>query len=438
MPGHSEPMLSALSTDLYELTMVGGYYVAGLSGHATFDLFVRQLPATRNYLVAAGLEQALDFLESLRFTAEEIAFLRTVPALARLPSAFFDEYLADFRFTGDVSAIDEGTPVFAQEPLMRVTAPLAEAQLVETALIAEVMFPTAVASRASRVVQAAGGRGVMEFGARRAHGIDAGIRAARAAYLAGFDSSSLVEAGRRFGIPLSGTMAHSWVMAFGDEPSAFRAYAEAFGERAVFILDTYDALAAARMIAASGLTPKAVRLDSGDLVATSREVRRIFDEHGLGDTAIVASGDLDELRIAEIVASGAPIDGFGVGTAVSTSSDAPALSGVYKLAEMERNGRLVPAIKTSPGKRTYPGSKQVWRVLSDGVAVEDVLALSDAVPPPGAEPLLKEVMKKGVRLSRPPLTEIRERCRRQVAQLPDDVRRLIDGRNYPVRIRIGS
>jgi nicotinate phosphoribosyltransferase len=418
--------------------MVGGYYAAGLSGHATFDLFVRQLPATRNYLVAAGLEQALDFLESLRFTAEEIEYLRTVPSLAALPQTFFDEYLADFRFTGDVSAIEEGTPVFAQEPLMRVTAPLAEAQLVETALIAEVMFPTAVASRASRVVAAAGGRGVMEFGARRAHGIDAGIRAARAAYIAGFDSSSIVEAGRRFGIPLSGTMAHSWVMAFGDELSAFRAYAQVFRERAVFILDTYDALAAARMIAASGLKPKAVRLDSGDLVATSREVRRIFDDHGLRDTSIVASGDLDEVRIAEIVASGAPIDGFGVGTAVSTSSDAPALSGVYKLAEMERNGRLVPAIKTSPGKRTYPGRKQVWRVFSDGVAIEDVLASSDAVPPPGAEPLLKEVMKQGVRLSRPPLTEIRERCRRQVAQLPDDVRRLIDGRNYPVRIRIGS
>jgi nicotinate phosphoribosyltransferase len=361
-----------------------------------------------------------------------------VPGLAPLPPAFFDEFLPGLRFTGDVSAIEEGTPVFAQEPLMRITAPLAEAQLVETALIAEVMFPTSVASRASRVVEAAGGHGVMEFGARRAHGIDAGIRAARAAYIAGFDSSSIVEAGRRFGIPLSGTMAHSWVMAFGDEPSAFHAYARVFGDRAVFILDTYDALAAARMIAASGLKPKAVRLDSGDVIATSREVRRIFDDHGLRDTAIVASGDLDELRIAEIVASGAPIDGFGVGTAISTSSDAPALSGVYKLAGIERGRHFVPVIKTSPGKRTYPGCKQVWRVFRDGVAVEDVLALTDAVPPAGAHPLLQEVMRNGVRLSRPPLNAIRERCRQQVAQLPHDVRRLIDGRNYPVRIRIDS
>jgi nicotinate phosphoribosyltransferase len=227
-------------------------------------------------------------------------------------------------------------------------------------------------------------------------------------------------------------------MAFADEPSAFRAYAQVFGDRAVFILDTYDALAAARMIAASGLKPKAVRLDSGDLIAISREVRRIFDGHGLHDTAIVASGDLDELRIAEIVASGAPIDGFGVGTAISTSSDAPALSGVYKLAGIERDGHFVPVIKTSPGKRTYPGCKQVWRVFRDGVAIEDVLALTDAAPPPGAHPLLQEVMRNGVRLSRPPLTSIRERCREQVAQLPHDIRRLIDGKSYPVRIRIDS
>jgi nicotinate phosphoribosyltransferase len=431
-------LLSALSTDLYELTMIGGYYVKGLSGRATFDLFVRQLPPTRTYLVAAGLEQALDFLESLHFTKEDIDFLRTVPALAKLPRGFFDDYLPALRFTGDVSAVEEGTPVFAHEPLMRVTAPLAEAQLVETALIAEVMFPTSVASRASRVVEAAAGRSVMEFGARRAHGIDAGIRAARAAYVAGFDSTSIVEAGKRFGIPLSGTMAHSWVMAFANEADAFRSYAEVYREDAVLLIDTYDTLAAARMIAASGLRPRVVRLDSGDVVALSREVRRIFDDNGLRDTAIVASGDLDERRIAEIVASGAPIDGFGVGTAISTSSDAPALSGVYKLAEIERDRQFVPVIKKSPGKQTYPGCKQVWRVIRDGVAMEDVLTLTDDTPPADAQPLLTEVMKKGARLSRPSLTAIRERCRQQVALLPREVRRVIDGSNYDVRITIGS
>jgi nicotinate phosphoribosyltransferase len=233
-------------------------------------------------------------------------------------------------------------------------------------------------------------------------------------------------------------MAHSWVMAFADELSAFRVYAEVFGDAAVFILDTYDPVAAARMLTASGLKPKAVRIDSGDMIAISQEVRRIFDEHGLPDTAIVASGDLDELRIAEIVASGAPISGFGVGTAVSTSSDAPALSGVYKLAEIERDQRFVAVMKKSAGKETYPGCKQVWRVIRDGIAIEDVLALADNDPPRDAQPLLKEVMKDGVRCSRPPLAEIRERCRQQVALLPPDLRRLIGGTKYPVRIRIDS
>jgi len=431
-------LLSALSTDLYELTMVGGYYVAGLSGRATFDLFVRRLPPTRNYLIAAGLEQALDFLESLRFSADDIAYLRTVPALAHLPARFFDEYLADFRFTGDVSAIPEGTPVFAQEPLMRVSAPLAEAQIVETVLIAEVMFPTSVASRAARVVQAAAGRAVMEFGARRAHGIAAGLRAARAAYIAGFESTSLVTAGQRFGIPLSGTMAHSWVLAFPDELAAFRSYGETFQNDAVFLIDTYDTVAAARAIAASGLRPRAVRLDSGDIVALSREVRRIFDERGLKGTRILASGDLDETRIAEIVEAGAPIDGFGVGTAISTSSDAPALSGVYKLAEIERDHRPVPVMKKSPGKATYPGRKQVWRVLRDGIASEDVVALASDAPPPGAQPLLIEVMKEGARLARPSLVAIREQCQEQIAQLPDPVRALRGGVGYPVRISLAS
>ena len=430
-------MLSALSTDLYELTMIGGYYVAGLSGRATFDLFVRQLPPTRSYLVAAGLEQALDFLESLRFTADDIHYLRTLPALAHLPERFFDEYLAGFRFTGDVSAVPEGTPVFAQEPLMRVTAPLAEAQLVETALLAEVMFPTSVASKAARVVEAAAGRGVMEFGSRHDHGIAAGLRAARAAYIGGFESTSLVTAGQRFGIPLSGTMAHSWVMAFADELEAFRAYAETFRDDAVLLIDTYDTVAAARAIVSAGLRPRAVRLDSGDVVALSREVRRIFDEHGLHDTRILASGDLDELRIAEIVKAGAPIDGFGVGTAISTSFDAPALSGVYKLAEIERNHRTVPVMKKSPGKATYPGRKQVWRVFHDGVAVEDVLTLAADEPPPGSRPLLTEVMKDGVRLEKPSLATIRERCRLGIAELPESVRGLRSAA-YPVQIRIAS
>ena len=426
-------MLSALSTDLYEITMIGGYYASGLIGRATFDLYVRQLPPTRQFLLAAGIEQALEFLEGLRFTTEDIRFLRAVPSLSTLPSRFFDDYLASFRFTGDVWAVEEGTPVFALEPLLRVTAPIAEAQVVETALIAQTMFQTAVASRAARVVEAAAGRGLMEFGARRAHGIVAGVLAARAAYLAGFDSTSVIEAGRRFGIPLSGTMGHSWVMAFPDEATAFRRYAETFGDGAVFLLDTYDTIAAARTVAASGLRPRAVRLDSGDLIALSREVRQILDAHGLQETSIVVSGDLDEWRVAEIVESGAPVAGFGVGTAVSTSSDAPALSGVYKLAEIERNGRFIPVMKRSVGKHTYPGRKQVWRVVEKGVAVEDVIGLDEAGPT-NAIPLLRQVMAAGVRLAGLPLKDLRQRRAEQIAMLSSSVRGLRGGSPYRVRI----
>ncbi len=422
-----------LSTDLYEFTMAGGYYVAGLTQPATFDLYVRQLPPTRNFLVAAGLEQALDFLEALRFQPDEIRFLRGVPALASLPDEFFDDYLPTFRFTGDVWAVEEGTPVFASEPILRVTAPLPEAQVVETALLAQTMFQTAVASRAARIVEAAAGRHVIEFGARRAHGIDAGTLAARAAYIAGCDATSIVEAGRRFDIPLSGTMAHSWVMAFPDEATAFRRYTDTFGEEAVYLLDTYDTIAAARIVVASGLKPRAVRLDSGDVIALSQEVRAIFDAGGLRETRIVVSGDLDEWRVAEIVASGAPVDSFGVGTALSTSSDAPALSGVYKLAEIERSGRPVPVMKHSPGKQTYPGRKQVWRIIEKGVAVEDVIGLADEPAPKNGRPLLAPVMTGGVRRQSPSLKELRSRCAEAVAALPPAIRRLQAGSLYPVR-----
>ena len=429
--------LSALSADLYEFTMVGGYYASGFTGRATFDLYVRQLPPTRQFLIAAGIEQALEFLEGLRFTADDIRFLRSVSALGSFPSRFFDDYLASVRFTGDVWAVEEGTPVFALEPLLRVTAPLAEAQIVETALIAQTMFQTAVASRAARVVEVAAGGSVMEFGARRAHGIEAGVHAARAAYLAGFDATSMVEAGRRFGIPLSGTMGHSWVMAFPDEATAFRRYGETFGDGAVFLLDTYDTIAAARMLAASGMKPRAVRLDSGDLIALSKEVRQILDAHGHSDTTIVVSGDLDEWRVSEIVASGAPVDGFGVGTAVSTSSDAPSLSGVYKLAEIERDGRFVPVMKHSPGKTTLPGRKQVWRVVRGGMAVEDVIALADEAPLRDAAPLLAQVMAGGVRRPAPLLDDLRARRAEAVRMMPRLLRRLRDEtgeESYPVRI----
>jgi nicotinate phosphoribosyltransferase len=426
---------TALSTDLYELTMMAGYHAAGLTIPATFELSVRALPPTRSFLVAAGLEQVLEYMETLRFRPGDIDYLRGLPNLQGVSPEFFDEYLPRFRFSGEVWAVPEGTPVFPPEPLLSVTAPLPEAQVVETALMAWMMFQTSVASRAVRIVDAASGRPVIEFGARRAHGVEAGLLAARAAFLAGCDGTSFVEAGRRFGIPLAGTMGHSWVLAFGDEASAFGSYAGVFGERAVLLLDTYDTLTAAKRVATSGLRPDAVRLDSGDIVSLSRAVREILDAAGLHATRIFATGDLDEWRIAEIVTAGAPVDAFGVGTALSTSSDAPALGGVYKLVEIERAGATTGIMKFSPGKHTLPGRKQVWRVVRGGTAIEDVIALADDAGPSGARPLLTRVLKDGKReVPPPPMHEVRARCRAAVAELPHDVRRLHQPRGYPVHL----
>lgn len=370
-------MAGGLSTDLYELTMAAGYHAAGKMPRASFELFVRALPDSRGFLVAAGIEQAIEYLESWRYTPEDIAYLRRLPALAGADPAFFDDYLSRVRFSGDVWAVAEGVPVFAGEPLVRVTGPVAEAQTVETALLATVLFQTMIASKAARVVEAAGGRPVVEFGGRRAHGTQAAVHAARAACLAGFEATSNLEAGRRFDLPVSGTMAHSWVMAQPDELTAFRRYLDMHGARSVLLVDTYDPLAAARSIVEAGLRPGGVRLDSGELGPLSRAVRAVLDAGGCSETRILASGDLDEHRIAELVESGAPIDGFGVGTALSTSEDAPALSGVYKLVEIERDGAMAPLMKHSPGKRSLPGAKQVWRAGPRDAAAGDVIGLPD-------------------------------------------------------------
>ncbi len=429
-------MPGGLSTDLYELTMAAGHHRAGPMPRASFELFVRRLPPTRGYLVAAGLDQALDFLASWHFTADDVAYLRSVPALAGAGPEFFDEYLPRVRFTGHVRAVDEGVPVFAGEPLMQVTAPLAEAQLIETALLSTVLFQTMIASKAARVVEAAEGRAVIEFGGRRAHGAEAATLAARAACLAGFQATSNLDAGRRFGLSVAGTMAHSWVMAHPDELTAFRRYVDLHGPRSVLLIDTYDPLAAARSIVEAGLRPGAVRIDSGDLGALSRAVRTILDAGGRRGTQILASGDLDEHRVAELVAAGAPIDGFGVGTAVSTSGDAPALSGVYKLVEIERDGAMAPLMKRSPGKTNPPGAKQVWRAGRPDAAAGDVMGLpGEAVP---GRPLLKPVMHRGVRiLPGRPFAELQASCRAAVRGLPTAVRALRDPAPYPVAVSEG-
>lgn len=427
-------MPGALATDLYQITMMAGYHAAGQTAPRTFELFVRSLPESRQYLVAAGLHQALDYLAALRFTPDEIDWLRALPVLAGVPGTFFDTYLPSFRFTGDVWALEEGEVFFGHEPLLRVTAPAGEAQLVETALLGILTFQTAVASKASRVVSAAEGRAVIEFGSRRAHGPAAAVHAARAAYIGGCTSTSNLEAGRRFGIPVSGTMAHSWVMGFADEMEAFRQYMAIFGARSTLLIDTYDTLAAARRVVASGLRPSAVRLDSGDLAALSRQVRAIFDEGGLAATRILVSGDLDEHRIAALVSVGAPIDGFGVGTAISAVSDAPALGGVYKLVETMEGASARPTMKLSTGKRTFPGRKQVWRVTEGGTAVHDVIGLEGEMAQDG-RPLLVRAMREGVRaLPAIPIEEVRARAFARVAQLPEALRSLGAGPAYPVRI----
>jgi nicotinate phosphoribosyltransferase len=406
----------ALLTDLYELTMAQAYLAEGLSGPAVFSLFARRLPPGRNYLVAAGLEDALRILEGMRFEPEALEWLASL--------GLFDDrllaWLASFRFSGEVEAVPEGTPLFGGEPLLEVTAPIAEAQLVETVVMNQVHLQTVAASKAARVVTAARGRTVVDFGARRMHGADAAVKVARAAYLAGCDSTSDVLAGRLYGIPLAGTMAHSWVQAHASEIEAFRAFTGTW-PRTVLLVDTYDTLAGVRQVArlARELGPDfrvtAVRLDSGDLLELSRAARRILDEAGLSQVGIFASGGLDERAIDRLVRAGAPIGGFGVGTAMGVSEDAPALDVAYKLVSYDGRERL----KLSPGKELLPGPKQVFRIERGGKAERDVLARRGEDP--AGRPLLVPAMRGGRRLAGPTLPEAREHAHRERERLPERI-----------------
>jgi nicotinate phosphoribosyltransferase len=424
---------TALLTDLYELTMAAAYFENHFRGNASFELFIRALPPERSFLLAAGLEQALDYLEAVRFQPADIDYLRRQPVFAHVSSAFFD-YLKNFRFTGEVWAVDEGTPIFGEEPLLRVTAPIIEAQIVETFLLSTLTFQTMIAAKAARIVAAADGRGIVEFGTRRAHGPEAGVLAARAAYIAGCAGTSNVEAGQRFGLPVFGTLAHSFVMAYSEEEEAFRRFQQLFPEHAVLLVDTYDTLAAIEKIIQAGIHPKSVRLDSGDLLELSKQVRRRLDQAGLRDTRIFASGDLDEFTIADLIANGAQIDAFGVGTALATSKDAPTLSGVYKLVDVESEKALSYRAKFSEEKITYPGRKQVFRFSdSDGTYREDVVA-RETERYPEAAPLLSCVMRQGKRLGpSPALQQIQSHASQELTRLPEACRRLHRPDRYPVR-----
>ena len=390
-------LFSGLLTDLYELTMAAGYVQNRFDARATFELFVRHLPRNRNYLVAAGLDQALDFLENARFSGEEISYIRSLPVFRRVDSCFFD-YLEHFRFRGDVWAVPEGAIMFPGEPLLRVTAPIADAQLTETSLLSIIHFQALIASKAARLSTAAGGRPVVEFGSRRAHGVQAGVLAARAAFIAGCAGTSNTYAGRCFDIPVYGTQAHSWIMAHDDESEAFRTFLDVFPEHSTLLVDTYDVRNAIEKIIALGRRPGGVRLDSGDVLADSQWTRQRLDQAGWKDVQIFVSGDLDETRIEELLRSGAPIDAFGVGTALSTSADAPHLGVIYKLVEVELGNRVRGTAKFSADKMTYPGRKQVFRhIADDGTYSGDVIALEGERFPSG-EPLLTPVMQQGIRV----------------------------------------
>lgn len=414
--------MNALLTDLYQLTMAAGYWSAGKTDEvATFELFVRRLPPNRNYLIAAGLAQAVDYLLGLRFEEDEIRYLRGLPQFVRVAEGFF-EALRRFRFTGDVFAVPEGTPVFAGEPLLTVRAPLMEAQIPETYLLSVVGFQTMIATKAARMVDASGGRAVIEFGTRRAHSPQAGLYAARAAYIGGCAGTSNVLAGMQFGIPVFGTAAHSWVQSFPTEREAFERLQALLGPGTTYLIDTYDTLEGARQAVALGKPFWGVRLDSGNLVELSRAVRKILDDGGCPQAKIMATGDLNEYKILELVAANAPIDAFGVGTELATSMDAPSHGAVYKLVEHASPlGRRYTA-KFSHEKATLPGAKQVFRFPG-----RDMIGRAHECPPGEAEALLRPVILRGeLAAPLPSAAEARERCRRSIEALPRNLRTLFE------------
>ena len=426
------PLTSPLTTDLYELNMVQAYLDRGEDNEAVFEFFVRKLPPRRGFLLAAGLEDALDFLETVKYSDEEIAWLKDT---GRFRANLID-YLADFRFTGDVHAIPEGTVCFPPEPLLRVTAPLPQAQLVESRLINILHYQTLIASKAARMVLAAPGKALSDFGLRTAHGAEAGLYSARASYIAGFAGAANVLAGVRYGIPVVGTMAHSYVQTHDNEMQAFEDFARARPEGVILLIDTYDTEAAARKVVelypklkADGILVRGVRIDSGDLIAMSRKVRAIFDENGLQDVVILVSGGVNEDVLQKIMAEKAPIDGYGIGVSLDVSTDAPALDCAYKLQDYAG----VPRRKLSEGKATWPGRKQVWRSFdAQGNMRGDILSLETDTQQ--GETLITPVMRGGKRLApAPTLQEIRTRATAELAKLPGPLKRL-SAFDYPVTI----
>jgi nicotinate phosphoribosyltransferase len=415
---------SALLTDFYEIVMAAAYFESGQFNRVgLFEMFTRKLPRNRKYLIAAGLEYVIQYLLNFRFKPEHITFLKSQKVLSHISDNFF-EHLLTLRFTGDVWAVPEGTIVFPNEPIIRVEAPLIEAQIVETYLLSVMNFQTLIASKASRIVHAAAGRPVIEFGSRRAHGPSASVLAARASFIGGCQATSNTLAAYKMNIPVSGTMAHSFIMNFDNEEEGLLAFSQVFPS-STLLIDTYDPVNAVAKIKSMGIDVAAVRIDSGDILIMSKTVRKLLDEAGYTSTKIMASGDLNESVIYELLSKSAPIDSFGVGTELSTSRDDPALDGSYKLVAVkirssgEKKYQLQYRQKLSTGKHTYPGPKQVFRILLGGKIQKDILTLEgDSVE--GARPLLVQYMNQGRLIQLlPSLKDIQAFCKDQVNTLPD-------------------
>jgi nicotinate phosphoribosyltransferase len=427
----------ALLTDLYQLTMAACYFEQGMNEEATFSLFIRKYPENRGYFVAAGLEEALRYLETFSFAEDDLAYLESTG----LFKPAFLEYLKGLRFSGEVFALPEGTVFFKDEPLLEVSAPIIQAQMVETFVINAVSLQTLIASKAARSMQVAGGRPVIDFSLRRTQGTDAGLKVARASYLTGFAGTSNVLAGKLYGIPIFGTMAHSYITSFPREIDAFRVFAQTFPGIVTLLIDTYDnaagarkAVQVARELAARGQRLRFVRLDSGDIAAISKEVRSILDEEGLPEVRILASGGFDEFKMARVLEAGGVVDAFAVGTKMGVSADAPYFDIAYKLVKY--GGR--PVMKLSTGKVTLVDKKQVWRFSDEtGRMRRDVISLREEEIP-GAEPLLGRVMSGG-RLTGPlpSLAASRAYCQQQLARLPEPYRAITSPPVYPVALSPG-
>jgi len=432
----TDPDIPALLIDLYELTMSAAYWDNNINSVATFDLFFRNLPENRNYLITCGIERAINFILNLKFDHREINYLRGLPIFENLSPIFF-EYLSQLRFTGTARAMPAGTFVFPNEPVVEITAPIIEAQILETALLSVINFETMVASKAARVVQAAEGRMVVEFGARRAHGPGAAVAGARAACIGGCVGTSNLEAGLLYNLPVYGTIAHSYIMAHDDELEAFEDFAKTFPNDTILLIDTYDTIEGAKLAVRIGKSVKAVRLDSGDLLELSREVRKILDDAGMAETKIMASSDLNETKLRMLMNENAPIDSFGIGSELITSKDAPSMPGVYKLVETREDGKTHYRIKLSKDKINLPGRKQVYRMRdANGMFVKDIIAAGGEFDnETNLSPLLITYINDGKLVEELPSIEwIQNQVKRGMTEFSDELIDPLASVDYPVEV----